>query len=130
MIYIMTIKLQIRIFIGDGMIKFKFVFLALMLPLVFSSPTWAACNEYSCTGELITRLVVTKDGDISIGTSGDESALDCDAGSSNYIKLRHGVNNFIHIYSLLLTAQTTNRPLWIRTNKSGQCEVVYVVSDL
>lgn len=94
-----------------------------------SISTFAACDGVSCTGVKISRLVVTANGNVSIGTSGDESKLSCDSGRHGYIKLIQNHSNFNATYALLLSAHITEHPMWIRTGSSGECQVVYVVSD-
>ena len=88
---------------------------------------WADCAGTSCTGVKITRLVVRSGGDISVGTSGQETNLDCD--TDKYIALNKSMEGFDQIYALLLTAHTTEHPMWVRTNSSGSCYISYVVSD-
>lgn len=96
---------------------------------LFSIPVFADCFGHLCNPVKITRLVLSGSGDISVGTSGDETKLSCDAGKGIYIVLRKEHANFQAIYSLFLTAQTTEHPISIRTTESGVCEVNYVVSD-
>lgn len=102
-----------------------------LLLVVLSIAVFAAkadCSGYQCQDVTITKLVVTTTGDVSISTSGDESALSCNAGSSGYIKLRKSVENFEEVYSLFLAFRIANKPLFIRTTEAGVCDVVYVVS--
>ncbi|UTW46446.1 hypothetical protein KFE80_06085 [bacterium SCSIO 12696] len=97
---------------------------------IFPSISWAGCSGGSCTAVKITRIVVKVNGDVNIGTSGDESNLDCDDGGYGYIKLEKASEGFNQLYSLLLTAHTTEHPVWIRANSDpSECRVVYVVSD-
>lgn len=104
-------------------------FLFILLAAVFSANAIAECIVGSCTGVKITRMYVTADGGTIISTSGDESKLSCDAGNSGYINLDILAKNYNATYSLLLTAHTTGHPVWVRTTESGQCQVIYVVSD-
>jgi hypothetical protein len=106
--------------------KFSIV---IFLSLIFTSNAFSACSAVSCTGVKITRIVVTVDGSTSIGTSGDESKLSCEAGSAGYIKLLPDAKNYSAVYSLILTAHTTEHPLWLRTTDSGVCTLIYAVSD-
>lgn len=107
----------------------KIVFLLSTLASLTPFFATADCSGYGCYNERITRLYVQAWGDVLIMTSGDESKLQCDAGSDNYIKLEAGVTNFESIYSLLLVAHTTGERLRIRTTTEGECRVSYVVSD-
>ncbi|MDK1311239.1 hypothetical protein [Pseudoalteromonas ardens] len=101
----------------------------LLLPLIFSGNALATCGGVSCTGVKITRIVVESDGGTVISTSGDESKLSCDAGSNGYIKLDPSSKNYDSVYSLILTAHTTEHPIWVRTTDSGVCKLIYAVSD-
>ena len=89
----------------------------------------ADCSSVNCSAVKITRMVVNAEGDIGLGTSGNESNLSCDAGSSGYITLKKMSSNFDHLYSLILSAHVTNHPVTIRTTNASTCEVVYLVSD-
>ena len=104
----------------------------LLIPffLAVSSITFAECGGYSCGDVVVTRLVVRADGDISVGTSGDESLLTCDSGEKGYLTLDSQSANHAELYSLLLTAHTTEHPLWIRATDSGSCVINYIVSDV
>lgn len=103
--------------------------LSIVLIAIFSVPVMADCVGNSCTGVKITRMYVTADGGTTISTSGDESKLNCDAGNAGYIELDSSVKNYNATYALLLTAHTTGHPVWVRTSDSGNCQVIYVVSD-
>jgi hypothetical protein len=92
--------------------------------------SFADCAAGSCIGVKVTRMFVTPNGGTVISTSGDESKLTCDAGQNGYIRLDTSGVNYNSAYSLLLTAHTTEHPIWIRTNDSNtECYVRYVVSD-
>ena len=95
---------------------------------VISGPALAECSGNNCVGKL-TRLYVTSGGNVAIRTAGDESQLNCDAGSGSYIFLHKEHPGFDSIYSLLLTAHTTEQPIWIRTTGTESCSVGYVVWD-
>lgn len=99
------------------------------LGLFISFSAYSDCSADSCVDVKVTRLVVRANGDVSVGTSGDETLLNCDSGTKGYINLSRGNDNFDAVYSLLLTAHTTEHPLWIRATGPEQCELSYVVSD-
>ena len=105
-------------------------YILLILFSLASLAVRADCDGHSCTYVKITRMYVEAEGDTVIGTSGDESNLSCDAGSNGYITLDSGVKNYKEIYSLLLTAHTIEKLIWVRTTNSGTCKISYVVSDL
>jgi hypothetical protein len=96
---------------------------------IFSSNLFANCDAESCVGVKVTRMYVTANGDTKISTSGDESRLSCNAGRKGYIALDPNSKNYKATYSLLLTAHTTDHPIWVTTSTSGPCNVIYVVSD-
>ncbi len=58
-----------------------------------------------------------------------KSNLDYD-NRNGYIELPADADGFDQLYSLLLAAQTTKHPVWVRTNSAGECKVSYVVSDI
>lgn len=101
-----------------------------IIGLLMSQLAFAACEDNSCVGVKITRLFVHDSG-VSIGTSGNESALNCNAGTKGYIKLSKDHGNYNSLYSLLLTSHTTQDLIWVRTSKDvdGNCTVSYLVSD-
>ncbi len=97
--------------------------------LLLNTSVYAECEQWSCVDVKITRLYVNADGDTLLSTSGDETKLSCTASSNTYIKLEKSSANYDATYSLLLAAHTLEHPVWIRTSTSGDCKVVYVVSD-
>jgi hypothetical protein len=103
--------------------------LLLLVCVFFSVNCFAECLGNSCTGVKITRMVVTANGNTSVSTSGTESLLSCNAGTGNYLKLNIEQKNADAVYALLLTAHTTEQPLWLRMDSAGECNIIYVVSD-
>ncbi|WP_435274578.1 hypothetical protein ACMAZF_14995 [Psychrobium sp. nBUS_13] len=104
-------------------------FILTIIFFFFSNNAIAHCTGNSCTNVKITRIYVNPDNNTVISTSGDESKLNCDAGKNGYITLDPNGKNYNSTYSLLLTAHTTEHPIWVRTSAAGSCKVVYVVSD-
>lgn len=95
---------------------------------------YATCSSTDCTG-LVTRLYVNADGTIYVGTDGDEKALNCAGGTGNggvsgvYMSLKEGDVGKNAMYSLLLTAQATKKPVTIRIQEgSSDCRVLYVTT--
>ena len=105
----------------------KIIIASLLGLLCFNAA--ADCAGQSCTNVKITRLYVEANGDAIIATSGNELKLPCETDSHGYITLSSDAKNYNAVYSLLLTAHTTEHPIWIKTNASGKCMVDYVVSD-
>ena len=99
--------------------------------LLLSGYAQADClSAGSCVGVNITRMYVTPAGDTRVSTSGQESNLPCNAGTAGYLLLSQGQKNYNATYSLLLSAFTTESPVWIRTTTSADtCRIVYVVHD-
>lgn len=89
----------------------------------------ADCDGNSCIGVKITRLFVTPEGNSVVGTSGNETLLNCDAGTKGYLTLDSSSKNYNATYALILASHTTEHPIWLRMNESGTCSIQYVVSD-
>lgn len=94
----------------------------------------AGCTTTGCTGK-ITKLYMTNTGTLYVGTDGDEKALNCAGGPGNggvsgvYLSLKEGDVGKNAMYSLLLTAKTTNKSVTIRVQEgSSDCRVLYVTN--
>ena len=101
----------------------------LLTSAVFSGSVFAQCAGNNCVNIKITRIYVTSTGHVSVNTSGDETQLNCDAGPGNYITLRTSHPGFDPTYALMLAAHTTGQPITLRTLSSGNCDLLYAVSD-
>ncbi|WP_185964271.1 hypothetical protein [Aliikangiella marina] len=110
-------------------LKRVLILLTVAVAVTFSGEVLANCKNGQCTNVKITRMYVTPSGKTVIGTSGDESKLLCDAGSSGHISMEPEQKNYEATYSLILMAHTTDHNITIRTSESGSCYVKYVVSD-
>jgi len=95
----------------------------------------AACDSVSCTGK-VTELYMTSGGTLYVGTDGDEKSLNCAGGVGNggvsnvYMSLKDGDVGKNAMYSLLLTAKTTDKPVTIRIQEGTvDCRVLYVVTN-
>jgi len=111
----------------------KLLLSALALGLMGSS-AYAGCTATGCTGK-IEKLYMTAGGTLYVGTDGDEKALDCAGGAGNggvsglYMSLKEGDVGKNAMYSLLLTAKTTGKPVGIRVQTgSSDCRVLYVTN--
>lgn len=104
-----------------------FVFISLF-PLL----TNAGCGGNSCTNVYVDKLYVNANSSelVYIGTSGDETQLDCEAHAGVYAILDSNQGNADKIYSTLLAAQLANKKVRIRvaTNTVG-CKVAYITLD-
>ena len=85
----------------------------------------AGCNTTGCYNVNIDKLFVTNTGTIYVGTSGDESSLTCGALGGTYIILPTGTAQN-QLYSMLLTAQTTKRPVNIKVSDGTYCPIAYM----
>lgn len=70
-----------------------------------------SCNPDHCAGVYVDMLYVNASGRVYVATSGDEKLLNCQAASGVYVTLLESSPGRDLIYSTLLTAQSTNRPL-------------------
>ncbi len=104
-------------------------------PLVLlSSLSHAECAATGCDQVTIDQLYVAASGTVYIGTSGDETKMQCKAESGVFATLSLSQPGANAIYSLLLTAQTTNKPVYIRTDETNPsiakaCNVLYVTMN-
>ena len=90
----------------------------------------AVCGPTGCANVYVDRLYVNASGVIYVGTSGDEALLSCSAVSSVYVTLGITEIGANAIYSALLTAQTSNKLVSIRTfDNSVGCNISYVTLD-
>ncbi len=94
----------------------------------------ADCTTTGCTGK-VTKLYMTNTGTLYVGTDGNEKALNCAGGAGNggvsgvYMSLKEGDVGKNAMYSLLLTAYTTNKPVTVRIQEgTSDCRVLYVTN--
>ncbi|MBU2392324.1 MAG: hypothetical protein KKH70_03120 [Gammaproteobacteria bacterium] len=101
--------------------------LIMLLPTVAVQATGGACNPDHCGGVYVDMLYVNADGRVYVSTSGDEKLLNCQAVSGVYVTLLENSPGRDLIYSTLLTAQSTNRPLTIQVDDNiPGCVIQYV----
>jgi len=106
----------------------KLILGALALGVIATS-SYAGCSATKCIGK-VDKLYMTANGTLYVGMDGDESALSCTAPSGAYMSLAEGDIGKNAMYSLLLTAQTTNRDVTIRIQTgSPDCRVLYVTAN-
>lgn len=96
-----------------------------------STISYADCIGNNCTNVTIDRIYLYPNGsNLRIGTSGDESKLDCIANGGSYISLDLSQTYAKEAYSLLLGAHHSQSTFWIQTTgENTDCGVVYLVSD-
>ena len=88
----------------------------------------AGCIATGCNNVKVTKLYMTSTGTLYVGTDGIETNLACGGVSGVYMSLREGDVGKNAMYSLLLTAKTTNKPVTIRVSSDAECRVIYVTS--
>ena len=94
-----------------------------------STGVQASCNSTSCTGK-VTKIYMTADGTLYVGTDGNERSLNCTAPGGIYVSLSNTDPGKNAMYSLLLTAQTTGTPVTIRIQEnSPTCRILYVSKE-
>jgi len=93
---------------------------------VMASGAYAGCSATKCVGK-IDKLYMTANGTLYVGTDGNEKSLNCTAASGSYMSLASGDLGKNAMYSLLLTAKTTNKPVTIRIQEGTKyCRILYV----
>lgn len=96
---------------------------------VIATNSYAACTATKCMGK-IDKLYMTANGTLYVGTDGNEAALNCTAPSNSYMSLAQGDLGKNAMYSLLLTAKTTGKPVTIRIQEgSPDCRILYVTAN-
>lgn len=90
----------------------------------------AECSSTTCANVYIDKLYANNSGIVYIGTSGDESLLNCAAGSGVYTKLNLSDPGASAIYSTLLSAQLANKKVQVRISEgSVGCSILYVTLE-
>ena len=104
----------------------KYLLSALTFSVLITTAN-AACGTVSCWSTTITKLIVGSDGSILVGTSDDETKLNCTSPRNEYLTLKADAPGANTIYSTLLTAQTTKKQIGLRIiENSNVCEIVYI----
>jgi len=90
----------------------------------------AGCTATGCSNVTIDKLYMTATGTLYVGTSGDESKLNCTSpGGGKYMSLAEGDVGKNAMYSLLLTAKTTKQKVKLRiVDGDPKCKVMYVTN--
>ena len=87
-----------------------------------------SCSGGACNSVTVDYILVLNSGTITVGTSGNETGLSCTASGGKYLAISANDPGKNAMYSALLTAQTTKKPVSIRVNDSGNCKIAYVMS--
>lgn len=87
------------------------------------------CSGSFCTAK-VTKLYITTSGTLYIGTSGDETKLDCKPSAGVYITLKKDAQGFDAIYASLLAYQLSGDSVTLRIeNGSENCILNYAVFE-
>jgi len=102
---------------------------------VLSSSLYASCSSTGCNNK-ITKLFVAANGRIFVGTDGNEKKLNCAGGSGHggvngaYLSINSTNKGANAIYTLLLTAKSLNKKVYLRVKtQSSYCDIVYASLD-
>ena len=99
------------------------LFLVVLLPTIVN----ADCSANACSNVYVDFLYVRANGDVSVGTSGTETGLNCTPGSDVYLRLHKSDQSSDFVYSTLLAAQLANKKVTIRTiGGSSDCQIMYM----
>ena len=105
----------------------KKIMMSLIATGALVSSAYAGCTANGCFDVEVETIYITGSGTIHIGTSGDESALDCTSPGNHYAVLGNTDAGKNSMYSALLTAKTTKQKVSIRiVNGSGNCKIAYI----
>lgn len=88
----------------------------------------ADCNPDFCHDVYIDTLYPVYEGTVYVATSGDESVLNCNAASGQYVTLKADHKGADRIYSTLLAAQISGKKInsiQVDDNSTG-CVIQYV----
>lgn len=110
----------------------KKILTTILITGIAASSVYAACNSKMCYNVNVEKLYMTANGTLYVGTSGDESQLNCGGAETAdvYVSLKEGDVGKNAMYSLLLTAKTTGKKVTIRIQEgSSDCRVVYVTAN-
>jgi len=84
-----------------------------------------SCSGTQCNDVMITEIVPTIYGTISVATDADETALSCTALNSKYLYVPNGATGKNAVYSALLTAYTTKKKMrfLVAPDSNGKCQI-------
>jgi len=108
----------------------KKLLVSVMTAGVLSTGAYAAgCNAGACSDVTVDFLLILKNGTITVGTSGTETGLTCNASGGKYLAIAANDPGKNAMYSALLTAQTTKKKISLRLNDTATtCKIAYVMS--
>ena len=88
----------------------------------------AGCTAAGCANVDVTRVLASQNGNILIGTSGDENSLNCTApGGGKFMTLKNDAVAKNTIYSALLSAFVAKKKVQINIIPgSAVCEIAFI----
>lgn len=101
----------------------------LLTSLLFTQKVFADCNAHNCINVKVSRLFVSINKTF-VSTSGNEKLLSCTASEDIYLTIEPDAKNYNALYSLLLSSHISGATVDIRTTAAGNCEILYLVSNL
>ncbi|WP_394203806.1 hypothetical protein [Marinagarivorans algicola] len=105
-------------------------YLLLISMIAISNASWAVCSAQRCENVEVDRIYIKKDGEVFVGTSGDEKLLNCTAVSGVYATFSLADPGGQAHYSLLLAAQMVGKEVGVRILEgSSKCTIEYVTID-
>ena len=96
----------------------------------WASGVIAACSGSACVNVFVNRLYLQDQDFLYVGTSGDETGLNCTPVSDIYLTLPDSHMKSREIYATLLAAAATDQTVRIRiVDGSVDCEIRYIVFE-
>lgn len=116
----------------DSEVMVKYCLFFLSFCFLFSGNSYGSCNGNACRNVYVDRIYVkTIAPEILIGTTGDETGLNCNARAGVYVTLNgEGFYNHSQVLSVLLAAQAANKRVLVRIAEGSEnCDILYVTLD-
>lgn len=84
-----------------------------------------SCSGTQCNSVIVTEILATSAGTITVTSDADESGLSCTTFGGQYVYIAATAPGKNALYSALLTAKTTKTPVrFIMTpDSSGYCQI-------
>jgi len=96
--------------------------------LGFTVNVQAECAGELCHDVMVTSIMTLGSGTILIGTSGDESKLECKALGDKYLTVHYNIGS-PSVHAALLHAQTTKKIVSLRLRSTlHECALAYVLT--
>jgi hypothetical protein len=87
----------------------------------------AGCTTAGCANVQVTYLLATDYGKVLVGTSGVETALNCNPPALTFMTLKSDAVGQTSMYAALLTALTTKQSVQINIHEeTSDCEIAFI----